>query len=63
MGGDPQGELISKWVKEVGESECHSVMEWIRVQHSPGMKVRRLPTGVESRETSGWSNLYGEDRR
>ncbi len=35
MGGDPQGELMGKWVEEVGESESHSVMEWIRVQICP----------------------------
>jgi len=62
MGGEPQGKLIGKWVEEVGESKCCSVMERIRVQDLPGTKVSRLPTGVESRETSVRSNLYGEDR-
>ena len=36
MEGEPQGKLIGKWVKEVGESESCSVMEWIRVQNLPG---------------------------
>ena len=31
MESDPQGEPIDKWVKEVGESECWSVMDRIRV--------------------------------
>ena len=63
MESDPQGEPIDEWVKEVGISECRSVMERIRVQNLPGTKVSRLPTGVGSRETFGRSNLYGEDRR
>jgi len=62
MESEPQGEPAGKWVKEVGESECRSVMEWIRVQICPITKVSKLPTGVGSRETSGGSNLYGEDR-
>ena len=52
MGSDPQGKPIDKWVKEVGESECHPVTGWTRVQNLPGTKVSRLPTGVESRETN-----------
>jgi hypothetical protein len=32
MKSDPQGEPIDEWVKEVGISECRSVMERIRVQ-------------------------------
>ena len=63
MESDPQGEPIGEWVKEVGISECHFVMEWIRVQDLPGTKASRLPTGVGSRQTSGRYNLYGEDRR
>ena len=51
MESDPQGEPIDEWVKEVGKSECHPVMGWIRVQTLPDTKVGRLPTGVESRET------------
>lgn len=51
MESDPQGKPIGKWVKEVGKSECHPVMGWIRVQTLPDTKVGRLPTGVESRET------------
>ncbi len=31
MESEPQGELIGKWVKEVGESECSSVMGLIPV--------------------------------
>jgi len=31
MGSDPQGKPIDKWVKEVGESKCCSVVEQIRV--------------------------------
>lgn len=50
MESDPQGEPIGKWVKEVGESECWSVMDQIRVQTLPGTKVSRLPAGVESRK-------------
>ena len=50
MESDPQGKPIDKWVEEVGESECHPVMGWIRVQNLPGTKVSKLPTGVESRE-------------
>ena len=53
---------MGKWVKEVGESESRSVMEWIQVQNLPGTKVSKLPTGVGSRETSVRCNLYGEDR-
>ena len=51
MESDPQGKPIGKWVKEVGKSEGHPVMGWIRVQTLPDTKVGRLPTGVESRET------------
>jgi hypothetical protein len=50
MESDPQGKPTDKWVEEVGESERHFVMKWIRVQNLPGTKVSRLPTGVESRE-------------
>lgn len=50
MESDPQGKPIDKWVKEVGESECWSVMDRIRVQTLPGTKVSRLPAGVESRK-------------
>ena len=50
MESDPQGEPPDKWVKEVGESECWSVMDQIRVQTLPGTKMRRLPAGVESRK-------------
>ena len=32
MESKPQGEPTGKWVKEVGKSQGHSVMEWIRVQ-------------------------------
>ena len=52
MGSDPQGKPIDKWVKKAGESECHPVTGWTRVQNLPGTKVSRLPTGVESRETN-----------
>lgn len=31
MESEPQGELTGKWVREVGESECSSVMELIPV--------------------------------
>ena len=51
MESKPQGEPIGEWVKEVGGSECHFVMERIRVQDLPGTKVSRLPIGVGSRET------------
>lgn len=50
MESGPQGKPTDKWVEEVGESECHPVTGWIRVQDLPGTKVSRLPTGVESRE-------------
>jgi hypothetical protein len=50
MESNPQGKPIDKWVEEAGESKCHSVMGWIRVQNLPGAKVSRLPVGVESRE-------------
>lgn len=59
----PQGTPTGEWVKEVGKSESRSVMERIRVRDLPGTKVCRLPTGVESRESFGRSNLYGEDRQ
>lgn len=49
MESDPQGKPIGEWAKEVGKSECRSVMERILVQNLPGTKVSRLPTGVESR--------------
>ena len=32
MEGEPQGELMGKWVEEVGESEGRSVMGWILVK-------------------------------
>lgn len=50
MESDPQGKPIDKWVEEAGESERHPVIGWIRVQDLLGMKVSRLPAGVESRE-------------
>ena len=36
MESKPQGKPTEEWVKEVGESECHPVMGWIRVQNLPG---------------------------
>ena len=54
---------MDEWVEEVGESECHPVMGWIRVQDLPGPKGSRLPTGVESREADVRLNLTGEDRQ
>ena len=42
---------MGEWVKEVGESECRSVMDLIRVQDLPDPKGGRLLIGVESRET------------
>ncbi len=50
MEGDSRGKPIGEWVKEVGESECWSVMDRIGVQNLPDTKVCRIPTGVESRE-------------
>jgi hypothetical protein len=50
---DREERPIGKRVKDVGKSECHPVMGWIRVQDLPGMKMSRLPTGVESREKAG----------
>ena len=41
-------------VEEDGESESHAVMVWIGVEHratSPHAKVRRLPSGLSSRES------------
>jgi hypothetical protein len=63
MESKPQGEQTGEWVKEVGKSECHAVMVWIRTLTLSGTKVSRLPTGVGSREISGQHNLYGVDRR
>jgi len=51
MESDPQGKPIGKWVKEVGISECRSVMERIRVQNLPGPKGRRRPAGLWSQES------------
>jgi len=57
MESDPQGEPTDKWVKEVGESECWTVMDQIRVQTLPGTKVRRLPASVESRKA--YESIWG----
>jgi len=32
MESEPQGKQIDKWVEDVGKSECHIVMGWIRVE-------------------------------
>jgi hypothetical protein len=45
MESDPQGELIGKWVKDVGESESRSVMERIRVQDLPGHEREQTSDG------------------
>jgi hypothetical protein len=45
MEGEPQGKLMGKWVKDVGESEYHSVMERIRVQTLPDHKSEHTSDG------------------
>jgi len=50
---EPQGKLIAVRVKDEGESECRSVMEWIGVEPlatSLHAKAGRLPSGLSSRE-------------
>jgi hypothetical protein len=49
--GQPQGRLMAQRVKECGESERHSVIEWIRVETSPGAKASPLPRGLPWRES------------
>lgn len=48
----PQGTLKGMQVKEAGESECLSVMEWIQVEAAkptlPDSNECRLPVGVYS---------------
>ena len=39
----PKGRLMEVRVEEAGESECQSVMGWIRVLNWPGSKESRLP--------------------
>jgi len=38
-------------VRDLGESECHSVMGWIGVETSLHAKAGRLPRGLSSRES------------
>ncbi len=62
MESEPQGVPTDEWVKEVGKSKSLVVIARIRVQTLPDPKGSRLPTGIESRETSVRNNLYGEER-
>jgi hypothetical protein len=43
--GQPRGRLMVQRVEDSGESECRSVMEWIRVAILPGAKASPLPRG------------------
>jgi hypothetical protein len=49
MESDSQGKPIGKWVKEVGKSECHPIMGWIRVQTLPDTKVGRIVNRLHTR--------------
>jgi hypothetical protein len=48
--GKLRGILLEMLDREVGRSECHSVVEWIQVLNLPDSKESRRPTGVSLRE-------------
>jgi hypothetical protein len=49
--GQPQGRLMVQRVEERGESECRSVIDWIRVAISLGAKASPLPQGLPWQES------------
>jgi hypothetical protein len=52
----PQGEPMGVRVKDAGESECHAVIAWIRIETVYGAatssdpKGGRLPAGIPLRD-------------